>query len=64
MDRQRINMDIDRSLWKKIGKAAIDLGIDKRDFVEAALMEKLFRMKDGDEQREGVAPPRYVAPNL
>lgn len=49
MDRQRINMDIDRSLWKKIGKAAIDLGIDKRDFVEVALVEKLSRMEEEDE---------------
>ena len=41
MERQRINMDISREIWKEVGKAAIDLGIDKRQFVEQALLEKL-----------------------
>jgi hypothetical protein len=46
VDKQRINIDIDRELWKKTGKAAIDLGIDKRDFVEKALLEKLRRIEE------------------
>ena len=45
MSKQRINMDIDHELWKKISKAAIDMGIDKRDFVEEALLEKLRRIE-------------------
>ena len=46
MERQRINMDISREIWKEVGKAAIDLGIDKRQFVEQALLEKLDRHKN------------------
>lgn len=45
MERQRINMDINKEIWKKVGKAAIDLGIDKREFVELALQLKLDETK-------------------
>lgn len=49
LERQRINMDLNRELWKEVSKAAIDLGVEKREFVELALKEKLARLKEGKE---------------
>ena len=43
MTKQRINMDIDRVLWKKVSIRCIELEIEKREFVEAALVEYLER---------------------
>ena len=45
MTKQRINMDIDRVLWKKVSIRCIELEIEKREFVEAALVEYLERGK-------------------
>jgi len=43
--KQTINVEIPRELWKAVGKACIDLEIDKRDFLEMALVEKLERLR-------------------
>jgi len=39
--RQRINMDLDEGLWKRVGIRAIELGTQKRELVERALKEFL-----------------------
>lgn len=41
MEKQRINIDIDKSLWREVSVMAAKLGIEKRVFVEAALREKV-----------------------
>ena len=40
-ERQRVNIDIQKILWKETSVMAAQLGINKRDFVEAALQEKI-----------------------
>lgn len=40
-ERQRINIDIQKSLWRETSIIAARLSINKRDFVEAALQEKI-----------------------
>jgi len=40
-ERQRINIDIQKILWRDTSVMAARLGINKRDFVEAALQEKI-----------------------
>lgn len=52
MTKQRINMDIDRVLWKKVSIRCIELEIEKREFVEAALVEYLERGKGVPRIRE------------
>lgn len=52
MTKQRINMDIDRVLWKKVSIRCIELEIEKREFVEAALVEYLERGKGVPRTRE------------
>jgi hypothetical protein len=39
------SMYIDRMLWAKVRKAAVDLNITATEFVEAALREELKRIK-------------------
>lgn len=39
MDKQRVNMDIDKNLWKKVGIKSIELGLQKKELVEKALEE-------------------------
>lgn len=41
MDKQRVNMDIDKILWKKVGIKAVELDTQKKDIVEKALKEFL-----------------------
>ena len=41
MTTQRINMDIDKQLWKQVGIRAIQEGINKKDLVEKALTNYL-----------------------
>lgn len=45
MEKQRVNMDIDKELWKKVGIRAIELNLQKREVVELAL-EKF--LQEGD----------------
>lgn len=42
MEKQRVNMDINKELWKKVGIRAIELNLQKREIVELAL-EKFLR---------------------
>ncbi len=44
-ERQRVNIDIQKSLWRETSVMAARLGINKRDFVEAALWEKIDEEK-------------------
>lgn len=37
MDKQRVNMDINKELWKKVGIRAIELNLQKKEIVELAL---------------------------
>ena len=39
MERQRINMDLDKRLWEQVGIMAIKQDINKRELVEKALKE-------------------------
>lgn len=41
MADRRINMDIDKNLWKEVGIKAIKEGITKKDLVTKALEEYL-----------------------
>ena len=52
---QRINMDIDKELWKQIGIRAIEEGINKKDLVEKALTNYLRggeKMKKAEIRKE------------
>ncbi len=46
-ERQRVNMDIDKKLWKKVGIRAIKEETEKRLLVEKALEEYLRKREDG-----------------
>jgi len=35
--KQRVNMDLDKNLWKRVGMKAIELDMQKKDLVELAL---------------------------
>jgi len=37
MEKQRVNMDLDKSIWIEAGKTALDLGLQKKELVELAL---------------------------
>jgi len=39
--KQRVNMDIDKELWKQVTIKCAELGIEKKQFVEEALKNKL-----------------------
>jgi metal-responsive CopG/Arc/MetJ family transcriptional regulator len=41
MTTQRVNMDLDKDLWKQVGIRAIEEGINKKDLVEKALTNYL-----------------------
>jgi len=41
MIKQRVNMDIDRELWKRVGMKAVELDMQKRELVEKLLKEFL-----------------------
>lgn len=41
MDKQRVNMDINKELWKKVGIRAIELNLQKKEIVELALKKFL-----------------------
>jgi len=43
MTRQRINMDLDSELWKQAKKAAVGADLSLREWVSAAIEEKLVR---------------------
>ena len=40
MEKQRVNMDIDKKLWKQVGIKAAELEMQKKEIVEEAL--KIF----------------------
>ena len=35
--KQRVNMDLDKELWKQVGMKAIEIDMQKKDLVELAL---------------------------
>jgi len=39
--KQRVNMDIDKELWKRVGMKALELDMQKKDLVELALKKLL-----------------------
>jgi Arc/MetJ family transcription regulator len=41
MERQRVNVDIDKELWRKVSIRCVELGITKRTYLELALEELL-----------------------
>lgn len=41
MEKQRVNMDINKELWKKVGIRAIELNLQKKEIVELALKKFL-----------------------
>lgn len=47
---QRINVDVDKSLWRDVGIRCAEQGVTKRTFMEQALEEKLER--DSAEQND------------
>ena len=49
MTVQRVNMDLNKELWKQVGIRAIEEGINKKDLVEKALENYL---KDGNEDEK------------
>ena len=51
-ERQRINIDIQKFLWRETSVIAAHLGINKRDFVEAALQEKIKREQKKLDQKK------------
>ncbi|WP_172369552.1 hypothetical protein [Sporosarcina jiandibaonis] len=50
MSKQRVNMDLDKELWKQVGITAIELGIQKREVVEKSLKE--FIEKNDNKKEE------------
>lgn len=50
-DYQRVNMDIDRGLWRRAKKSAIDCGLSLRDWVTGAIEEKLQNAADVREEK-------------
>lgn len=36
-EKQRVNMDLDKELWKQVGIKAIELGMQKKELVELAI---------------------------
>lgn len=46
MKTQRVNMDLDKGLWKQVGIRAIEEGINKKDLVEKALVNYLKEEKE------------------
>lgn len=51
MTTQRVNMDINKNLWKKVGIRAIEEGINKKDLVEKAL--RLYLENEYSKRDEG-----------
>lgn len=42
-DKQRVNIDIDRFLWQRVGIRAAVEGVHKREIVERALLDYLSK---------------------
>lgn len=42
MEKQRVNMDIDKELWRQVGIKSAELDIQKKDIVEKALKKFLI----------------------
>ena len=51
MEKQRINIDINKTLWKKVGIKAIEEGIQKRQLVEKAI-KKYIEEKEKDDNAD------------
>lgn len=45
MEKQRVNMDLDKELWKRVSIKAIEEGIQKKELVEKALKKYLEEIK-------------------
>lgn len=43
---QRVNMDLDKALWRKVSVRAAEEGITKKELVEKALKKYLEELKD------------------
>ena len=48
--RRSTSMFIDRMLWLRVRKAALDSGTTATDFVESALNEKLAKVEEAKEK--------------
>ena len=48
LEKQRINIDIDKTLWKKVGIKAVENDMKKREVVERALSEYIEKNKKGE----------------
>jgi metal-responsive CopG/Arc/MetJ family transcriptional regulator len=44
--KQRVNMDLDKDLWKEVGKLAVELELQKKEIVELALKNFLEKHKN------------------
>jgi len=49
MEKQRVNIDIDKELWKLVSIKAIEEGIQKRQLVETALDEYVNKKQKKEE---------------
>lgn len=49
METQRVNIDLDKELWRRASVRAAELGITKRELVEKAI-EKFIEEKENDEK--------------
>ena len=46
-ETQRVNMDLPKELWKKVGIQSVIEGVQKRELVVKALEEYLIKTKKG-----------------
>jgi len=43
MEKQRVNMDLDKDLWKSMSIRCTELDMEKKQFVENAIREEMKR---------------------
>ena len=49
---QRVNIDVEKWLWKQVGIAAIKEGMTKRELVENALLAYTYKIIKSEESEE------------
>jgi len=52
MTRRHIHSTLDEDNFKKVKKKAIDMGVDLKDFITEAVVEKFEREEEKDQQKE------------
>jgi len=60
MEKQRVNMDLDKSIWIEAGKTALDLGLQKKELVELSLKKIIEENK----KRNGVVEMKELVFDL